>query len=702
MKIAPNWLREFVDLKVEDVRLAADLTMAGTAVESVSEDQGETTFLMEITTNRVDCMNHYGVARECAAIYDLGLKPIVARLPAVKDRTDFAIEIHDPDLCGRYTGRIIRNTKIQASPPHIARRLEQMDARPINNAADATNYNLIEMGHPTHAFDLDKLEGGKIVVRRAKRGEKLRTLDGEERTLTADDLVIADAVKAVALAGVMGGFDTMITEQTRSVLIEAAWFHPVAIRKTARRLGMHTDASHRFERGADWGATSLAAARVAQLILESGGGELAGQEMDVVGHKPQRPGVKLRHSEVRRILGKDIEDAEIVRILDRLGFRLEAVKASASRNPGQARIVTSASAKKSAKKPVADAHRVALPTWRLDVEREIDLIEEVARIHGYNTFPNTLPGFAGAVVELPHAAAEARVRSLLLAHGYHEAISTSFISRDDAGRFSVDAAVELENPVNEEAPLMRNSLVPGMLDMVARNLNRGVNDVRLFEMGKAFRSAGKGTEEGAVACLGATGSADPGSVHRPARAFSFFDLKGDVEQVLESFVSSSVYFDHLASDYYHPGRAARAVMDGETVAQFGQIHPEVAAARKLRQEACVAEIYLDRLYRHPLRQVRFQPLSRFPAVERDFSFLFGEGTSFESIQSAVAGVGIAELRDFQPVEIFRGGAVPGGKYSVLLRALFQSDERTLTDDEVSGWSQKIIQALSSLGGSLRA
>ena len=273
MKISPQWLREFVDLKKVDLRtLATDLTMAGTSVESVTGEGENAVFEMEITTNRPDCMNHYGVARECSAIYDLGLKPLEANLPAAQGSADFKIEIEDPQSCARYTARIIRNVTIKPSPSHIQKRLESMDARPINNAADATNYNLMEMGHPTHAFDLDLLEGGKIVVRRARVGEFLKTLDGVGRTLTKDDLVIADAKKAVALAGVMGGLDTMITDQTKNVLIESAWFDPASVRATAKRLAMHTDASRRFERGADWGATPLACSRVAQHIIEWGGG----------------------------------------------------------------------------------------------------------------------------------------------------------------------------------------------------------------------------------------------------------------------------------------------------------------------------------------------------------------------------------------------------------------------------------------------
>src|SRR6185312_16319627 len=319
MNISPNWLREFVPLRVDYRRLAEDLTHAGIAVEGIRGEGGATIFEMEITTNRVDAMNHYGVARECSAIYDLDLKPIAPRLSATGHAEPFPVEILDSALCGRYTARVVRDVRIEKSPEHILERLLIEDHHGINNVADATNYTLMEMGHPTHAFDLDLLEGGKVIVRRARKGEKLKTLDGVERELYPEDLVIADAVKPVALAGVMGGWNTMITGKTRNVLIESAWFDPASVRRTARRQGMHTDASHRFERGADWGATPLACDRVAELILESAGGKLGGYT-DAIGRDLHRTPIELSRKDLRRILGQEIPEADTSRILTRLGF----------------------------------------------------------------------------------------------------------------------------------------------------------------------------------------------------------------------------------------------------------------------------------------------------------------------------------------------------------------------------------------------
>src|SRR5215472_1557425 len=343
MKLSPQWIREFVDLPVDDRQLAEDLTSIGIAVEGISGEGAHRVFEMEIGTNRPDAMNHYGAAREAAALYAVSLKPIEIRLPAASgvdhggNRSGdppprsampsapghhFAIDIDDKEGCARYTAQIVRGVKVQASPEKIARRLVEVEQRPINNAADASNYTLWEIGHPTHAFDLDLLAGGKIIVRRAREGEMLKTLDGIDRRLSPQDLIIADAKKPVALAGVMGGFDTMITEKTKNILIESAWFDPVTVRKTAKRLGMHTDASHRFERGADYGATPIACALVAGRIIASGGGELQGTAIDAVARDIEQAPIVLRVSHITKILGAKLETHEIVGILNRLGFEL--------------------------------------------------------------------------------------------------------------------------------------------------------------------------------------------------------------------------------------------------------------------------------------------------------------------------------------------------------------------------------------------
>src|SRR5271165_1064467 len=689
MRLSPQWIREFVDLSVDDRRLAEDLTGVGIAVEGISGSGADAVFEMEIGTNRPDAMNHYGVAREAAAIHDRPLKQfsVLSSQFSAKPSHDapFPIIVEEPEVCPRFSARVIRGTRIKPSPEKIARRLQLLGQRPISNAVDATNYVLWEMGKPTHVFDMDLLEGGKIVVRKARAGETLKTLDGVERKLSTEDLVVCDAKKPVGLAGVMGGYDTMITEKTRNILIESAWWDPGIVRKMSRRHGLHTDASHRFERGADFESTVLSCDLVAQMILDSGGGELVGDVVDVVSRKMDQAPVTLQVSEVQRILGGNLDAGHIFPLLKRLGFTL------IPEGQGDAKF------------------RVHIPSWRLDVEREIDVIEEIARLHGYDKFENTLPAYSGAVVELPHAAMDAAFRQRALALGYNEALSLTFISHADAEAFSSGTTVlELENPLSEEASVMRTSLVPGMLDMLAWNLNRDVAEARLFEMGSTYQMSDGERVEPRRACLGATaaavraalpagGALDVSKGEQAAAAEAFRGFKGDVENLLDAF-AGEVSFDREVVEYFHPGRSARALVNGAVVARFGQIHPEVAAARKLRQDVFVAEFDLEQLYRLGLRPVKFAPLPKYPAVERDFSFVFGDDISFEQMRSNVLAARIAELREFRPVEIFRGGAIGAGKYSILLRAKFQSEERTLREDEIARWSGAVVAALTGLGG----
>jgi phenylalanyl-tRNA synthetase beta chain len=677
MKLSPNWIRDFVDLKVDDRQLATDLTAAGIAVEGMAGERENTVFEMEIGTNRPDAMNHYGVAREASAIYNSPLKPIAPKLSDARGAADFPIEIQDVAGCARFTARIACDVKIAPSPAQIARRLALIDQRPINNAVDTTNYTLWEVGKPTHAFDLDLLEGGKIIVRRAADGEKLKTLDGIERKLTAEDLVVADAKKPVGLAGVMGGYDTMITDKTRNVLIESAWWDPATVRKMARRHGIHTDASHRFERGADFESTVLSCNRVLELLFESGGGYLQGNAVDVIARPLDQAPVALHISEVHRILGQKLATQVIYGLLHRLGFELIPERGGEF------------------------DFTVRIPSWRLDVEREIDLVEEVARLYGYDKFPNTLPAFAGAVVDQPETKKDEKLRSLLLGLGYDEAVSLSFISHEDAETFSNAPVIELANPISEEASIMRTSMLPGMLNMLAYNLNRGTDDVRLFEMGTVFENQNAGMpREPKRICLGRTCPTSEKAETWPGQPF--FTVKGDIEILLHTFEHKTLSYDSQAGEYFHPGRAARAVMDGSTVAQFGQIHPDIAAKRKLRQEVYIAELYLDQLYSRGLREIRYEALPRYPAVQRDFSFVFPDDVMFAQIEKAVSSLELPELRGSKPVEIFRGGKLPAGKYSILLRATFQSKDRTLREDEVAERSKRIVKSLEKLGGEQRA
>ena len=539
------------------------------------------------------------------------------------------------------------------------------------------------MGQPTHAFDLDKVEGA-IVVRRARKGEKLKTLDEIERTLDPEDLVVADERKALGLAGVMGGWDSRITAETKNVLVEAAWFDPMTVRRSSKRHLLHTDASHRFERGSDFNAPPVASALVSRILLESGGSQV-GEFVDVVipeaeTRTAKRSSISFRVGEVQRILGptedpKGITGTEAGSILTGLGCRLE---------------------------PVAnETYNIALPSWRLDLEGEIDLIEEIARIYGYNRFRNTLPAFAGSVVELPWASKEAAIRRTLLAMSWNEAISSTFCSATDAVLFAPqpNSSVAIGNPLSEEAGMLRPSLLPGMVGMLALNLNRDVEDSVLFEMGTVFSGNSDKVEERPALAIGATGRAFD------TKPVDFYDLKGAVEVLLAKFSSRSFYFDNLLLPrWLHPGRGARAVLDGSTVAFFGQLHPAEAERRKLKQPVFVGEIYLDRLYKQGLRQPAARELSRYQPVRRDFSLLFPNSTSYAAVENSLASLNIPELRSYAAKEILRdakGKMIPAGQFSLLLGTVFQSQERTLREEELQEFSQRIVSAMESIGGRLR-
>ena len=670
MRILYSWLKDYVDIPETPEELADKLTMAGLTVDEILEEAAETVYEIEITSNRPDEMNHLGVAREISAICDRPLKAPAVEVPEEEPdaSTRAAIEIADAGLCSRYAGRVIVDVEVKPSPAWMSKRLELCGIRSINNVADITNYVLLETGQPTHAFDLDLLGENRIIVRTARPGERLQTLDGIDRELSGEHLVIADAAKPVALAGVMGGLDTEISEETQNVLIESAWFQPGSVRKTARRFGMHTEASHRFERGADVEATVPAADRIAALLAEFAGGKVLRGVIDVYPSHSDRAAIRLRRGRLKQILGASIPDAEVERILAALGFGVAGAGAG---------------------------WNVIPPAGRLDVEREIDLIEEVVRIFGYDRLANTLPQASVPPEDPPERRAANKLRSVARSLGYSETISLSFMDSRDAARFGRWQAVPLKNPLTELQDCLRNSSVPAMLRSLVWNLNRGENDVRLFEMGRLYRATNGGHEEPAILTMGATGSARPASLGDPGQPLDFFQLKADVEALLGAF---SVEFGFDAEDipaYYRQGASARITRGDETLGFLGSIDARCLPEEKVRHSLWVAEVLIDPLFAASLRQTRFEPISRVPAVYRDLSLLVPEGTSFAQI---IAAAGKPEhLVSIEPQEIFRGRQVPAGRYSLLLRTVWQKPAESLTDEEVNAQTQTVVKKLAALG-----
>jgi phenylalanyl-tRNA synthetase beta chain len=703
MKILTKWLRSYLpELPISDAQLAEDLTLRGIAVEAVFDlgPGNGSLYEMDITTNRVDAMNHYGIAREAATIYGVELKPLDITLPESRcAASPFSVKIEAEDACGRFTARVLRGVTIGPSRDwfpgaEVSTYFNLLEQKQISNAVDATNFAWLAMGQPTHAFDLDKIEGG-IIVRRARKCEKLKTLDGMDRILDSDDLVVADHVKALGLAGVMGGWDTMITPETRNVLVEAAWFDPMAVRRTARRHGLHTDASHRFERGADFNAAPVASAIVSRILLANGG-QIEGELVDVrvpgwEARTAHRPSISLALSEVHRILGKTndnegITSATVESILRGLGCTLS----SDTSRPA--------------------SWQVNLPSWRLDLEREIDLIEEVARVYGYNRFANTLPAFGGGLKALPWAGAEAAVRRTFLAAGFNETISSTFCSAADASLTAPipGQIVPLGNPLSEEAGIMRPSLIPGILAAVAGNLNRNVADVRLFELSTAFSGTTEKVDERPALAFAAAGTIPDLSALHPARVIEFHDLKGVVEQLLSRFLTRDFYFDRFPAEsgltpaWLHPYRSARIVAEGLTVGWFGQLHPNVASARKIEAAVVVGEIYLDRLYRLPLSKPAAREISRFQPVRRDFSLILDRDIPWESIDRALASLHIPELVQWRAAEVFRDPRLGDHDCSLLVTATFQSTDRTLREEELQSFQSRVVDAVANAGARLRS
>ena len=702
MKILTKWLRSYLpELSVSDTQLAEDLTLRGIAVEGIFDlgPGNGSLYEMDITTNRVDAMNHYGIAREAATIYGVELKPIEVTLPPTTPAPKpYPVKIEAEDACGRFTARVLRGITIGNSRDwfkgaEVSTYFGLLEQKQISNAVDATNFAWLAMGQPTHAFDLDKIEGG-IIVRRARKGEKLKTLDGMDRILDPEDLVVADHAKALGLAGVMGGWETMITADTRNVLVEAAWFEPMAVRRTARRHGLHTDASHRFERGADFNAGPVASALVSRILLANGG-TIEGELVDVrvpawEARTAHRQPIQLALSEIHRILG-ETEDKE--------GITAPLVES----------ILSGLGCKPSSESTHAPGWEVALPSWRLDLEREIDLIEEVARVYGYNRFANTLPAFGEGVKALPWAEAESAVRRTLLAAGFHEAIASTFCSAAEAAVTAPTPGqvVPLGNPLSEEAGVLRPSLVPGMLNAISGNLNRDVSDVRLFELGTVFSGTTEKVDERPALAFGAAGTLPDQSSLHPARAIEFHDIKGVVEQLLWRFQTRDIYFDRFPADsgltpaWLHPYRAARVVAEGLTVGWFGQLHPNEGAARKIRDAVFIGEIYLDRLYKLPLRKPVARDISRFQPVRRDFSLVLDRSIPWARIDEALRSLQIPELVEWRAAEVFRDARLGTQDYSLLVSATFQAPDRTLREEELQSFQSRVVEAVSRAGARLR-
>jgi phenylalanyl-tRNA synthetase beta chain len=695
MKVVYNWLKDFVGVTASPDELASRLALSGTNIAGVEKGAHGAVIDAEVSSNRPDCLGHYGIAREVGAIYKLPLKAVLpkpADTSAAKTADAVRVEIQSPELCGRFTARVIRSVKVQPSPPWLRERLEASGVASISNVVDISNYVMLELGHPLHTYDYDKVRDQKIVVRKARGGEKNRTIDGVERTLEPGVCVIADGdgSRPVGIGGIMGGADTEISYSTQNVLIECAWFDPIAVRRGARTLKLHTEASTRFGRGVDPETAELASRRAAELIVQLAGGELLAGVVDVYPGKRAPKKIQLTRKELLRVMGADVPDREIESALSALGFAPVRV----DQNRGQ-------------EGSLLAAWECTQPSWRAEVEREIDLIEEVARIYGLDKFPPRLPAARQGAARLPHHQAETRVRERLIGLGYHEILTIPHVAeeRDAVFRPGNVQPARLANPLSEEAGALKSTGLVTMAAAIEWNLNHGQRDVRLFEIGSHYRLNGSQSVETRVLTIGATGEAREKSLYDSARAYSFADLKGDLEAIGElaggiTWTTGTTSGD----DWRHPAHHGGIALGGSGIGHAAQLARRVADRFKLRQDVFLAELQLEPLYAAiATRQEerRYEPLPRFPAVERDFSLLLADGTHFADVAGAIRSLSIPELASFEPTDLFRGKNVPAGKYSLLVRVTFQSREGTLTDAQTADFSARIVETLEKKLGAQR-
>lgn len=648
-------------------------------------------FEIGITPNRGDCLSHLGIARELSAYFEIPL-----RIPffEMKENSDVnisqfvSVEILDTEKCPRYTAKLIKNVKVGESPSWLKSKLILLGLRPINSIVDVTNYVMMELGQPLHAFDFDKLALNKIIVRTASEGEKFVTLDGKERILDSSMLMICDGEKPVAIGGVMGGENSEITSDTRNVLLESAFFNPASIRRTSKKLGLSSESSYRFERGVDYDNVVFALNRAANLIAYLGNGELVSGNIDVYPNKIPRKFVSFRFERARNVIGADISNETMVNYLVHLGFKIADQKLG---------------------KVVFE-----VPSHRFDVEQEIDLIEEVARFFGYDNIPEDRSfsiTFSGDKykTELDIPPIRKDVKNYFIARGFVEILTQNLYNPKKMGIFNSSEYIELENPLGEEYSIMRPSILPSMLEVVKLNLNVGKKDLRLFEIGKEFRKNPKankfieGIEEREVLCIGLSGLAFPFQWGMNNRKVDFYDLKGIFEHFLHTFKvrDYEISFEGAETEVFKPEHAFIKI-NGKIEGEFGFISNTVKKLFDVEEDVLVGYLNLEQIYLLEQKLPQCERISPFPVVRRDLAFVVDEGLPSQKLLDIIRNSAGEYLREITLFDVFRGKNIGEGKKNLAFALFFNSDERTLTDEEVQDWVNNIVEKVKSeVGGELR-
>ena len=654
MKFSRDWLQDYIDLAgLTDEELGRRFTDIGHAIEAVERHGDDTIFDLEVTTNRVDAMSHRGMARELAAALGRPLRGASATAPAAAAVGGAPrVRIDALNMCHRYTALAIRGVTIKPSPAKIARRLEAVGLRPINNVVDITNYAMLALGHPLHAFDLDKLAEATIIVRAGNRGETIKTLDGEMRKIDSETVVIADAKRAVALGGIIGGFDTEITQSTRNVLLECAWFDPSTTRRTARRLGIKTDASYRFERRVDPNDTVETVQLAAKLIAEAAGGS-AEAPIDVVAVEDKPETLLLRSAKLRESSAGVISDAEAISLFQRLGFGAEKSE---------------------------DGLRVTVPTYRGDIHEEADLIEEVLRFHGLNSIPAALPRMTmGDVRREKINVLEDQVRDIIASSGFSETMNYSFIRREWNALFSSEQPVAITNALSENVASMRVSLLPGLLESVVFNRGYGTRDGALFEVGRTYHRRGDGVKEQRRAAMVMFGAGD------------FFDVKGVVEG-LGQRLHVPLKFETSDQEWLKSGKRAVVRSGDRHVGDIGAMSPQVLRTFDIKGEVIAAEIDLEALLASEV-DWKMLPVARFPGVPMILAVTHGHDLEYQRLIETIRSFDVPYLHEVG----LRDRFVPEGANVVktTLGMWYQAFDRSLTQEEVSALQQNLASRLTA-------
>ncbi|NTV80043.1 MAG: phenylalanine--tRNA ligase subunit beta [Candidatus Aminicenantes bacterium] len=672
MKISLDWIREYVAVDLGRPELVDRLTMIGLVAETVEERDGDVVLDLETYANRPDTLGHLGIAREIGAALGLPLIerdwPLAELAEATAEIAD--VQIESEALCPRYCGLVVRGVKVGPSPDWLRRRIEAVGLRPVNNVVDVSNYVCFATAQPIHTFDFGRIGGGRIVVRKAKRGETLIDLDGRTLDLAAGMLVIADESRPVALAGVIGGQASGISEATREVFIESAHFDPVSIRKTAKTLGLSTDASYRFERGSDI-AFAPQAARMAASLLCGMGGRASRGLIDRASKPPKPRTVRLRLRRIAELLGVDVPESFVVDVLGRLGFRAE----SAAKH----------------------SWRVDVPTFRHDVAREADLIEEVARFYGYDRIPSAFTPVDTFDLRVNRRQERlARIRETLLAQGLDEVINWSFADPDrEKAAAGGPEAVAIQNPISQRASVLRTTLLPGLLENAAWNLNRGLEGVHVFEMGNVYAWEEEKHREDLHLGLLSTGLLSGASWAEPAGETDFFVLKGAVEALAEALRFEPIAFEEKDHPSFEPGRALALLYKGQEVGRLGALRAAFAAAASVERTVYAAEIDLAALFEKTPRPFEVAPVPKFPGVSRDLSFLLDRAVPFGEVARVLGKLNQPLLEGFELRDRFAGAPVPADKVSLTVRFRFRHPQRTLVAEEADRVEQEIVGQLRS-------